>query len=54
MGWDRMSISIISQCEKTKNLALNHKTLWGPNITHPTQSVPTPQNYYSGFKSNRR
>ena len=28
MGWDRMAIMMISQCDKTKNLALNQQTLW--------------------------
>ena len=28
MGWDRMAIMMVSQCDKTKNLALNQRTLW--------------------------
>ena len=28
MGWDRMAIMMITQCDKTKNLALNQQTLW--------------------------
>ena len=28
MGLDRMAIMMISQCNKTKNLALNQQTLW--------------------------
>ena len=27
MGWDRMAIMMISQCDKTKNLALDQQTL---------------------------
>ena len=30
MGWDRMTIMMISQCNETKNLALNQQTLWEP------------------------
>ena len=50
MGWDRMAIMMISQCDKTKNLALVRSTnVVGIDLTPPTQ-----QNYFSGFKSNRR
>ena len=42
-GWDRMAIMMISQCYKTQNLALNQQN-----------TLPTQQNYFSGFKSNRR
>ena len=28
MGWDRMAIIMVSQCDKTKNKALNQQTLW--------------------------
>ena len=27
MGWDRMAIMMISQCEKTRNVAYNHQNL---------------------------
>ena len=50
MGWDRMAIMMISQCDKTKNLALNQQT----NIVGIDLTLPTQQNYFSGLKSNRR
>ena len=28
MGWDKMAIMLISQCDKTEILALNQQTLW--------------------------
>ena len=28
MGWDRMAIMMISQCNKIKKLALDQQTLW--------------------------
>ena len=45
-----MAIMMISQCDKTKNLSLNQPT----NIVGIDLTPPTPQNYISGFKSNRR
>ena len=46
MGWDRMAI-MISQCDKTKHLALNQQALWESISLFQLNKMT----FLSGFKS---
>ena len=52
LGWDKMAKIMISQCYKTKNLAV-YSLLKSTNIVETDLTIPTQQNYFSaGIKFN--